>query len=249
MQKAKAESFGMDEDVVVVLELVKAWVSENTAALLAKEDQIVFWGTASAVLDDKKSWVTWSLKECVQILKATVIPFGLMKHCTQDLVRAACTELERSFISGVTSMKPVSPLYFNFYVGTEKLHGIEYNVEADLIQRIIHHLERMRVNVQIVDIGNIYEYAASLLDRPTLTANARNKFMRQAIIGTEYVEKNYTQRYWFDGVSYSCLRYGKEIGMLTFTPDELHAMSMDILRESSFARKFAVGEFRKALNV
>lgn len=239
----------MDADVEVALELVKAWVSDNKAALLAKEDQIVFWGTASAIVSDKKDWVVWSLKECVQILKATVMPFGLMKLCTADLIRAACTELERSFISGVNMKTPVSPLYFNFYVDAVKLHDIEYNVEADLVRRIIHHLERMRVNVKLTDIGVIYEYAANLLGQPTITANARNLFLRQAISGTAYVEKNYKQRYWFNDVSYSCIRYGKEVGIFTFSADELHAMSMDILRESAFARKFATGEFRKALNV
>ena len=239
----------MDSDVEVALELVKAWVSENNAALLAKEDNVVFWGTASAVVDDKKGWVVWGMKECVQILKATIMPFGLMKLCSADLLRAACTELERSFISGVNMKTPVSPQYFNFYVGAAALQETEYNVEADLIRRIVHFMESKRVNVKIVDLGVIYEYAANLLGQPNITANARNIFMRQAIVDTDYVEKNYKQRYWYNDVSYSCIRLGKQIGIFTFNAEELHDIAMACLRDSAFARKFATGDFRRALNV
>lgn len=239
----------MDSDIEVALELVKEWLSNNKAALLAKEDLLVHWGTASAVLGAPKGWVSWSMKEAVQVLKATVMPFGLMKLCNADLVRAACTELDASYISGVHSAQPVSPQYFNFYVDAVSLHGIEYNVEADLISRFVHHFARLRVNVQLVTFGVMFEYAANLLGQPTITANARNLYLRQAIDGTEYEEKNYTRRYWFEGVSYSCIRLGKTLGIFNCTADQQHDICMDVLRDSAYARKFATGDLRKALNV
>ena len=231
----------MTNDQEVVVELLKKWMEQHDSALLAKENQIVFW--------ENEVWVVWTMKEAVNIFKATLIPFGLMKLCDDNAVRIAALELNRSYIAGVNSKTVIQPQYFNFHRNAVKLGNDFGNYKEEVVRKVIELFESMMVNVKLTDIGYILDYAMEYLEQPKLSSQERNEFIRKLIVNTQFKERNYKSRYLWDGRMHAVIRYGKVNGLFSISHIDVEDTVIKILSNTQAAKKFAKGFKRDLLNV
>ncbi|WJM94040.1 hypothetical protein QDY63_14585 [Pseudomonas brenneri] len=231
----------MTNDQEVVVELLKTWMEKHDIALLAKENQIVFW--------ENEAWVMWTMKEAVNIFKATLIPFGLMKICDDNAVRIAALELNRSYIAGVNSPTVIQPQYFNLHRNAVKLGNDFGCYKEEIVRNLISHCESRRVNILLTDLGRILDFAMSYLEQPKLSSQERNDLIRKAIVGTQYKERNYNSRYLWDGRMHAVIRYGKASGLCVVHAADIEAIVVGILTGTQAAKKFATGFKRDLLNV
>lgn len=231
----------MTNDQEVVVELIKKWMEKQDSALLAKENQIVFW--------ENEAWVVWTMKEAVNIFKATLIPFGLMKLCDDNAVRIAALELNRSYIAGVNSKTVIQPQYFNFHRNAVKLGNDFGNYKEEIVSKVIELFESMMVNVKLTDIGYILDYAMGYLEQPRLSSQERNEFIRKLIVNTQFKERNYKSRYLWDGRMHAVIRYGKVNGLFSLDHIDVEDTVIKILSNTQAAKKFAKGFKRDLLNV
>lgn len=234
----------MTKDQEVVVELIKSWFEKHDASLLAKESQVVFW--------ENNGWVIWTLRESVNIFKATLIPFGLLKLCDDNAVRIAALELNRSYIAGVNSKTVIQPQYFNFHRNAVKLGNDSGNYKEEIVRNLVGVFESRGVNVKLTDLGYILDYAMGFLEQPRLSSQERNELIRKVIVGTRYIERNYKSRFLHDGRMHAVIRYGKASGL--YNPDDydranLESMVVTILTNTQAAKKFATGYKRDLLNV
>lgn len=184
-------STGFTEDQEIVLDIIKEWLREYDANFIAREEQIVFWGPIDGNIR-KQGWNKLKLKEAVSVVRSTKVPVGLMKHCTEDAVRAAAQEEGRAFIAGVTVIGEVAPEYFNFH--TNKRSVCE-TVEHKIAQYIIAELEALDENVMWRDLAYIYEQALKYCGLQVPTSHARNGFLRYALQNSTFVEKRNNKSY------------------------------------------------------
>lgn len=231
----------MTNDQEVVVELIKSWMEKHESALLAKENQIVFW--------ENEAWVVWTMKEAVNIFKATLIPFGLMKICDDNAVRIAALELNRSYIAGVNSKTVIQPQYFNFHRNAVKLGNDFGNYKEEIVRNLISHCESGQVNIKLTDLGRILDFAMSYLEQPKLSSQERNELIRKAIVGTQYKERNYNSRFLHEGRMHAVIRYGKNNGLCIVNEADLEGTAITILSNTQAAKKFAKGFKRDLLNV
>lgn len=231
----------MTNDQEVVVELLKSWMEKQNSALLAKENQIVFW--------ENEAWVIWTMKEAVNIFKATLIPFGLMKLCDDNAVRIAALELNRSYIAGVNSKTVIQPQYFNFHRNAVKLGTDFSNYKEEVVGKLIELFESMMVNVKLTDIGCILDYAMGYLEQPKLSSQERNELIRKLIIDTQFKERNYKSRYLWDGRMHAVIRYGKSNGLFSLNDISTEDVVIKILSNTQAAKRFAKGYKRDLLNV
>ena len=233
----------MTKDQEVVVELLKSWFEKHDASLLAKESQVVFW--------ENEAWVIWTLRESVNIFKATLIPFGLLKLCDDNAVRIAALELNRSYIAGVNSKTVIQPQYFNFHRNAVKLGNDSGNYKEEIVRKVVDAFESMGVNVKLTDLGYILDYAMGYLEQPRLSSHERNELIRKVIVGTRYKERNYTSRYLFEGQMHAVIRYGKAGGLWKISDPgvDIDSFVVSILIGTQAAKKFAKGFKRDLLNV
>lgn len=231
----------MTADQEVVVELIKSWFEKHDASLLAKESQVVFW--------ENEGWVIWTLRESVNIFKAVLIPFGLLKLCDDNAVRIAALELNRSYIAGVNSPTVIQPQYFNLHRNAVKLGNDFGCYKEEIVRNLISHCESRRVNILLTDLGRILDFAMSYLEQPKLSSQERNDLIRKAIVGTQYKERNYNSRYLWDGRMHAVIRYGKASGLCMLHTDDIETIVVDILTNTQAAKKFATGFKRDLLNV
>ena len=231
----------MTNDQEVVVELLKKWMEQHDSALLAKENQIVFW--------ENEAWVVWTMKEAVNIFKATLIPFGLMKICDDNAVRIAALELNRSYIAGVNSKTVIQPQYFNFHRSAVKLGNDFGNYKEEVVSRVIELFESMQVNVKLTDLGYILDYAMGYLEQPKLSSQERNEYIRKLILNTQFKERNYKSRYLWDGRMHAVIRYGKVSGLFSLSDVDVEDTVIKILTGTQAAKKFAKDYKRDLLNV
>ena len=138
-----------NEDQEIVLSIIKEWLRDGDKSFLAREDLVVFWGPIDGNLK-KQGWNKLKLKEAVSIIRATKVPVGLMKHCSEDLLRAAAQEEERTYICGVTVISGmVSPGYFNFH--SQKRSCCEV-IEHRIAIHLISELEALDQNIMWKDL-------------------------------------------------------------------------------------------------
>ena len=231
----------MTNDEEVVVELIKEWFEQQDAALLAKENQIVFW--------ENNAWVIWTMREAVSIFKAIKIPFGLMKVCDDNAVRVAALELNRSYIAGVNSRTAVTPQYFNFHRDVVKL-GTDYgDYKDEIVKRAIDLFELMSVNIKITDIAKVLDYAMNYLEQPALSSQERNALIRKHIVGTQFKERNGNSRYLHEGKMHVVLRHSKRSGLFRIEDNQLEDFAIKILKNTHAAKKYATGFKRELLNV
>lgn len=231
----------MTADQEVVVELIKSWFEKHDASLLAKESQVVFW--------ENEGWVIWTLRESVNIFKAVLIPFGLLKLCDDNAVRIAALELNRSYIAGVNSPTVIQPQYFNLHRNAVKLGNDFGCYKEEIVRNLISHCESRRVNILLTDLGRILDFAMSYLEQPKLSSQERNDLIRKAIVGTQYKERNYNSRYLWDGRMHAVIRYGKASGLCVVHAADIEAIVVGILTGTQAAKKFATGFKRDLLNV
>jgi len=231
----------MTNDQEVVVELIKDWMEKHDSALLAKENQIVFW--------ENEAWVIWTMKEAVNIFKATLIPFGLMRVCDDNAVRVAALELSRSYIAGVNSKTVIQPQYFNFHRSAVALGTDHSNYKEELVRRVIDMFGECGVNVKLTDVGRLLDYAMNYIEQPALSSQERNELIRKLIVGTQFKERNYKSRYLWEGRMHAVLRFGKASGLFNLNTISIEEAAVRILSGSQAAKRFATGDKRILLNV
>lgn len=183
------------EDQLIVLEIIKGWLDENDAAYLAKEDIVVHWGNPTGDIQ-RQDWVKYKCSEIVNIIRATQVPVGVMKHCTTDMFKAACQEEERTYICGVEIAGDVKPEYFNYTrYRSPKAETVEHKIAVHLIAE----LHALSENIIWKDLVFLFEQALKYCGVEIPNQLNRNKFLRYGIAKTDFVErranKDYNGRY------------------------------------------------------
>jgi len=240
----------MEKTQEVVCELIKEWFVSNNAAYLAKEGCVVHWGKLRSAIDDDE-WVVWSTREALNIFKATIIPFGLMKECTADVLMLAALELGRSYISGVHSDVEVLPQYFNYNREALRVEVKDIDFSLELMTRIIRNFERATINVFIKDVGLVFAKCYTILGLAPMTRNKRNILMRRVLEGKNclYQERNYSNRYTYEGQVHAIIKHQFAVGVHKLTKDMIESFAMQALRGSIAAQRFAKGDQRESLGV
>ena len=187
-----------NEDQEIVLSIIKEWLRDGDKSFLAREDLVVFWGPIDGNLK-KQGWNKLKLKEAVSIIRATKVPVGLMKHCSEDLLRAAAQEEERTYICGVTVISGmVSPGYFNFH--SQKRSCCEV-IEHRIAIHLISELEALDQNIMWKDLAYLFEQALKYMGLQVPNSHQRNGFLRYGLQESNFKEKrnnkSYNGRYTF----------------------------------------------------
>lgn len=240
----------MNNEQEIVCELIKEWFVANNAAYLAKENQICFWGKLRSAVDDDE-WVIWSMREAANIFKATIIPFGLMKECTADVIMLAALELGRSFVSGVHSDVEVLPQYFNYNREALRVEVKDIDFSLELMTRIVRNFERATINVLIKDVGMVFNKCYTMLELAPMTRNKRNILLRRVLESKNclYKEKNYSNRYTYEGQVHAIIKHQFAVGIQKLTKDMIESFALQALRGSIAAQRFAKGDQREILGV
>lgn len=180
------------DDQEIVLELLKDWLREKDAAFLAREELVVFWGPIDGNLR-KQGWNKLKLKEAVSVVRSTKVPVGIMKHCTEDLMRAAAQEEARTYIAGVTVVGgAVSPEYFNYHSNKRSVcETIEHRIAVHLISE----LEALDQNIMWHHVAYLYEQALRYMGLTIPNSMQRNGFIRYGLNESPFIEKRNTKRY------------------------------------------------------
>jgi hypothetical protein len=216
------------EDQEIVLEIIKNWLEENDASYLAKEDIVVHWGNPTGDIT-KEDWVKYKTSELVGIIKATKVPVGIMKYCTNDVLRAACQEEGRTFICGVEVRGNVKPEYFNYF---KKSALINETAEHKIATGLLIELQAINENILWADLSYIFEQALKYCKIKIPSAIHRNNFLRYAIEKTDFVErratKNFNGRYTttVNGklVQYTCIKLENRSGIKVWTKPEMRSI-------------------------
>ncbi|AHJ10547.1 hypothetical protein Spp001_39 [Shewanella phage Spp001] len=180
------------EDQELVLDIMKEWLREQDAAFLALEEQVVFWAPIDGNVR-KYGWIKLKLKEAVSIVRATKVPVGLMKHCTDDMMRAAAQEEDRTYVRGVTIVGGVvSPEYFNFHTNKRSVCERDEHIFAVLL---VSELEQLQCNIMWKDLSYLYEQGLKYLGLPIPNVQQRNGFLRYGLNESPFIEKRNNKRY------------------------------------------------------
>lgn len=215
-----------NEDQEIVLSIIKDWLREGDKALLAREELVVFWGPIDGNLR-KQGWNKLKLKEVISIIRATKVPVGLMKHCTEDLLRAAAQEEDRTYICGVTVVSGmVSPGYFNFH--SQRRSCCE-TIEHRIAIHLISELEALDQNVMWKDLSFLYEQALKYMGLEVPNSHQRNGLLRYGLQESNFEEKRnsktYNNRYTYreNGKLKQaiCIKLAHKSGLKTWTKDEM----------------------------
>lgn len=240
----------MTTEEEIVIEKLKDWFLLHNAAYLAKESAVVHWGKSQSVTDDDV-WIIWTIREAINIFKATILPFGLMKYCTTETIMTAALEVDRSFISGVNSDVQCLPQYFNFNREALRVEVKDLDYSLELMTRIIRNIEKITINVLIKDVGRIFDECYIQLGLAPVSGVKRNTLMRSVINQKSCLltEKNYSNRYMYNGRVHAVLRHKLAIGVEPLTDEEVAEHSFAALKGSVAAQRFAKGEQRILLGV
>ena len=179
------------EDQEVVLDIIKEWLREQDAAFLAKEEQVVFWGPLDGNIR-KQGWNKLKLREAASIIRSTKVPVGIMKHCTEDMIRAAAQEESRTYVSGCNVHGMVSKQYFNFYTTNQ---AVFETMEHRCSVALITELEQLGENILWRDLSHMYTQALKYLGRPVPHAIAVNNLLRFGLKDSRFIEKRNTKTY------------------------------------------------------
>jgi len=205
------------EDQLIVLEIIKGWLDENDAAYLAKEDIVVHWGNPTGDIQ-QQGWVKYRCSEIANIIRATLVPVGVMRHCTTDMLKAACQEEERTYICGVEVTGDVKSQYFNY---TKYRNPKAETVEHEIAVHLVAELHALSENIIWKDLVYIFEQALKYCKVDVPNAQNRNNFLRYGIAKTDFVErranKSYNGRYVQKEngkiVQYTCLKLPYRSGL------------------------------------
>jgi len=182
-----------NEDQEIVLDIIKNWYNELDAAFLAKEGLIVHWSSLNGDVRNK-GWVKLKLREAASIVRATRVPVGVMKYCTEDMFRAGAQEEGRTYIQGCTVVGDAADGYFN-YNTKAAIGAISEKPEHKLAVSLIAEFVALDENVMWCDLAFMYEKALERLSIPVPHAVLRNKFLRYGLSGTQFIEKRNNKRY------------------------------------------------------
>jgi len=183
------------EDQEIVLEIIKAWLEENDANYLAKEDIVVYWGNPTGDIQ-RQDWAKYKCSEIVNIIRATKVPVGVMKHCTNDMFKAACQEEERTYTCGVEVNGDVKPEFFNYF---RYRNPLAETVEHKIAVHLAAELQGLSQNIIWKDLVYLFEQALKYCNVEIPNVRNRNNFLRYGLAKTEFVErrasKDYNGRY------------------------------------------------------
>ena len=240
----------MTTEEEIVIEKLKDWFLLYNAAYLAKESAVVHWGKSQSATDDDV-WIIWTIREAINIFKATILPFGLMKYCTQETIMVAALEVDRSFISGVNSDVQCLPQYFNFNREALRVEVKDLDYSLELMTRIIRNIEKATINVLIKDVGRIFSECFIQLGLAPMSSVKRNNLMRSVLSQKSclLVEKNYANRYMYNGRVHAVLRHKLAHGIEPMSDKIITEYAFMALKGSVAAQRFAKGEQRVLLGV
>jgi hypothetical protein len=182
-----------NQDQEIVLDIIKSWLDDHDAAFLAKEELIVYWDAVDGDIR-KKDWVKLKLKEAANIVRSTKVPVGIMKHCTEDMFRAAAQEEGRTYIAGCAILGEAAKGYFN-YNQKSRIGAISELPEHKLAISLISELEALQENILWTDLAYLYEQALKYCKLQVPNSIQRNKFIRYGLNGSEFVEKRNSKTY------------------------------------------------------
>lgn len=182
-------------DQEIVLDIIKQWLEENDVSYLAKEDIAVYWGNPTGDIQ-RQDWVKYKCPEIVNIIRATKVPVGVMKHCTTDMFKAACQEEGRTYICGVEINGDVKPEYFNYL---RYRNPLSETIEHKIAVHLLAELQGLSENIIWKDLAFLFEQALKYCKVEIPNVISRNKFLRYGIAKTDFIErrasKNYNGRY------------------------------------------------------
>lgn len=240
----------MTTEEEVVIEKLKEWFLLHNAAYLAKESSICWWGKPQSSTDDDV-WVIWTMREAINIFKATLLPFGLMKYCTAETIMTAALEVDRSYICGVNSDVQCLPQYFNFNREALKVEVKSIDYKLELMTRIIKNFEKAMINVLIADVGKVFNECFTMLGLAPESSVKRNSLMRHVLNNKSclYTEKNYSNRYMYNGRVHAVIKHKLAVGIEPLTASQINEFAYQAVKGSTAAQRFAKGEQRILLGV
>ena len=179
----------LSKDEEIVLDLIKGWFESRNAAFLAREEQVIYWDN----LTGKPEWVRLSLKETTSVIKTSEVPFGLMKHCTKDMVIAAAQEDGRAYTQAVKSNNVnIRADLFNLNVMTTPTKETPYH---EVAVALIQELRLLNENILWKDVVRFYEQFVDEAGLEKPNRNRRNSYIRYALGSSEFEEKRATNTY------------------------------------------------------
>ena len=176
----------MEDDLEIVLSLCKEYINEYDMHYVAKEDKVYHWGSDDILT--RKKWIEHSLREVVNIIKSTRIPFGLMKHLTNETLLGAFQEEGRTYIQTCNTFGIAPKGYFNFNTMSGEA-GI-VSLEAVISQNILIELEKVDKNIKWVEVTKLFEDVMKHFNLKDCGLHDRNKFLRAALVQSPFEERS-----------------------------------------------------------
>lgn len=176
----------MKDDLEIVLSLCKEYINEYDMHYVAKEDKVYHWGSDDVLT--RKKWVEHTLREVVNIIKSTRIPFGLMKHLSPETLLGAFQEEGRTYIQACDTFGLAPKGYFNFNTMSGEA-GI-VSLEAVISQNILIELEAVDQNIKWVEVTKLFKDVQTHFNLKDCGLQDRNRFLRAALENSIFEERS-----------------------------------------------------------
>lgn len=192
----------MTADQEVVLEIFKAWFEEEDAHLLAVENLVVRVDPVTPPNNGLLPWLRDTPSDVVRLIRTTQCPFGLMKHCTTDMLFASAQELERLYERGVSMPNGCPPKYFNYVKPT-----IVTDPLLEIPQRLFNAFERHGANFHWNLVQDLLQACFERLNMPRMKIIELNRLIKKACLlqDNRYEERRYTRRFFYKGKQESAI--------------------------------------------
>lgn len=176
----------MNDDLEIVLSLCKEYINEYDMFYVAKDDKIYHWGSEDTI--SRKGWVVHSPREVINIIKSTRIPFGLMKHLTNEVLLGAFQEEARTYIQACDTFGVTPKGFFNF--NTMAGEGGKTSIETIICNSILIELEDVDQNIKWVEVTRLFGDVVKHFGIKYCGVQDRNKFLRKALENSTFEERS-----------------------------------------------------------
>ena len=213
-----------DEQLLLV-EVFKSWIRELDASYLVKEDMITYWDKMPSN-EMESDWQFMKMSQAVRLVKATRVPFHLMRHCKEDLLLLAFQEEERIYTEGVKGYSTKKGA-FNY----DKQKPVWDCPYKTVIVSVFRELEKMRYNVKLVVAREIVEACLKQLGEEIPGIVTLNKQIIAAVEKhTPYEVRLYEKRWMYKGQMYQGFKHPNfEKVAIKIEPQQLEVLVKQVL--------------------
>jgi len=187
------------DKVLYVVDVVSEWAETNSAAFLAKENEVVWWSSITGEAEDY-AWHRCSPTELARLIKVTKLSHEYMSSIGTDVVITAFQECGRAYLEGIRTPKKVLPGYFNYLE-----HEVSLEDGYNITLKFVHWFQKNRINPEWMQakamLKDIVEDAG--LEQPS--EQTLNKWMKNACRNLRLTAYHGSTRYKQGGKTYPCI--------------------------------------------